>query len=71
MFRYAWMDVRGLVDREMHAKSERISGVTVFPIDVKRDQMTNDKLLPNHGWNPPLHICKRFASIQTGCRLAV
>jgi hypothetical protein len=30
-------DARALVDCEMHAKSERMSVVIVFPIDIKRD----------------------------------
>ena len=37
---------RGVVDRKMYAKSERISGVMVFPIDVKRDQTTMTNWYP-------------------------
>jgi hypothetical protein len=33
-------DARALVDREMYAKSERMSVVIVFPIDIKRDWIT-------------------------------
>jgi hypothetical protein len=39
-------DARGLVDRKTYAKSERMSVVIVFPIDVKRDQMTMTSWYP-------------------------
>jgi hypothetical protein len=32
-------DAGGLVDREMHAKGERMPVVIVFPIDIKRNRM--------------------------------